>query len=109
MRRKFKNQNAKCKMRFPIFCILHFAFYILSHQAAAQEKLSLSDALALALKNNYSILISRNEEEIAKNDYSLGNAGMLPSVIATASGATNINNTKQKYAAAPEVNKSGVS
>src|SRR3569832_2360865 len=77
-------------------------------QALAQEKLSLSDAIALALKNNYSILIAHNEEEIAKNNYSIGNAGMLPAVAATASGTTNNNNILQHYATGLEVNKNGV-
>jgi outer membrane protein len=103
MKRKYK------MLQYTLFCILHFSFFILFlSSASAQEKLSLSDALALALKNNYSILIARNEEEIAKNDYTPGNAGMLPSVIATASGATNTNNTKQNYSTGLEVDKSGV-
>ncbi len=91
------------KRLFPAFFLIALAF-----QSSAQEKLSLSDAIALALKNNYGILIAQNEEAIAKNNYSVGNAGILPSVVATASGSTNINNTKQSYASGLEVDKSGV-
>jgi outer membrane protein len=77
-------------------------------QSYSQEKLSLGDAISIALKNNYGILIAHNEEEVAKNNYSLGNAGILPSVTATASGAAITNDTKQKYATGLEVNKNGV-
>jgi outer membrane protein len=77
-------------------------------QSYSQEKLSITDAISIALKNNYGILIAHNEEEIAKNNYSVGNAGMLPTVIATASGTTNTNSTKQSYASGLEVDKGGV-
>jgi outer membrane protein len=104
------------RIQFSIFniqlirlCILHFAFCILLFQpASAQERLTLTDALAIALKNNYSILIARNAEDIAKNNHSIGNAGMLPSVVATASRTTTTNDTKQEYASGLEVDKSGV-
>jgi outer membrane protein len=99
-------QNAKCKMLRVsgsiAFCLLLF------YSSSAQEKLSLSDAISIALKNNYGILIARNEENIAKNNYTVGNAGILPAVTATASGATTTNDTKQKYATGLEVNKNGV-
>ncbi len=46
----------------------------------AQEILRLEDAVRLALENNYDIKLSRNLNEISKNDVSYGNAGMLPVV-----------------------------
>lgn len=76
--------------------------------ARAQEKLALNDAIALALKNNYAITISRNEAEIEKNNYSYGNAGFLPQVNLLASGNLANNDTRQHYASGLEVNKSGV-
>ncbi|RZL15214.1 MAG: TolC family protein [Pedobacter sp.] len=48
--------------------------------ASAQERLSLSDAIALALKNNYDIKIVSNDAQIAKNNVNLGNAGFLPAL-----------------------------
>src|SRR5437867_568392 len=45
---------------------------------AQKEKLSLEQAIAMALKNNYSISIAGNNAEIARNNNTLGNAGMLP-------------------------------
>jgi outer membrane protein len=75
----------------------------------AQEKLTLPDAFSIALKNNYSILISRNEGEEAANNNIPGNAGFLPSVSMNASGNKAINDTKQQYSnGAPEVNRKKV-
>ena len=48
----------------------------------AQEELTLEKAIETALENNYSIKIARNNEEIAQNNHTLGNAGFLPSVTA---------------------------
>jgi outer membrane protein len=75
--------------------------------AKAQEQLSLQQAVEIALKNNYSILISKNQALIAKNDFSAGNAGMLPSVSFAASGSEAVNSTKQNYANGLEVDKHG--
>ncbi len=50
----------------------------------AQDSLSLPQAIELALQNNYSIKIVRNQQKMAENDHTLGNAGFLPQVTATA-------------------------
>jgi outer membrane protein len=55
---------------------------IASFQLSAQNVLTLEMAIDKALENNYSIKIARNNKEIADNNYSLGNAGFLPSVSA---------------------------
>ena len=46
----------------------------------AQRVLTLEDAIGAALESNYEIRIARNDAQIAANDYSLGNAGFLPSL-----------------------------
>lgn len=46
----------------------------------AQQKMSLKDALSIALNNNYSIKLSYNDQEINKNNVNYGNAGFLPTV-----------------------------
>jgi len=74
----------------------------------AQEKLRLADAVSIALKNNYSILVSKNEAEMDANNNTTGNAGMLPSLDATASGTKSVNATKQNYSTGQEVNKGAV-
>ena len=49
----------------------------------AQEVLSFEEAVAIALENNYSILLSRNDAEIVANNAHPGGAGLLPTVNAT--------------------------
>ncbi len=73
----------------------------------AQQLLAPDDAIQIVLKNNYSILISKNETTIANNLATPGNAGMLPSVTLNASGSWSQNDTKQKFATGTEVNKKG--
>ena len=59
--------------------------------SSAQELLTLEEAVRITLEKNYSILISKNDVEIADRNVNLANAGMLPSV----SGTFNNNNTIQ--------------
>lgn len=61
----------------------------------AQERLTLVDAISLALKNNYDIKLVNNEELIAKNNVNLGNAGVLPTVSGNFSTGGSIQNTVQ--------------
>jgi outer membrane protein len=78
-------------------------------QSHAQEKLSLKDAIGIALKNNYSILISENQTQIISNNNTPGNAGMLPTLGINAAGNKSVNNVKQNYSTGLEVNKDNVS
>lgn len=58
---------------------LLFLFLFLTHGTFAQlRRLKLEDAVSVGLKSNFSILISNNDREIAKNNNTLGNAGFLP-------------------------------
>ncbi len=75
----------------------------------AQENLSLTSAIETTLKNNYFIQISRNSNEISKNNNSLGNAGFLPSLDLNATISNSRNNTKQKYSNGNEVNSNNAS
>jgi outer membrane protein TolC len=75
---------------------------------SAQERLTLQDALGIALKNNYNILIAKNTAEIARNDNTAGNAGMLPSVEADASANKTVNDLNQEYTDGRTVDKNGV-
>lgn len=67
-------------------CLYHFvsAFIlllcILPASVQAQSVLTLEEAVQRTLEQNYTIRIARNDARIAANDYSLGNAGFLPSV-----------------------------
>lgn len=67
-----------------------------------QEKLTLQEAISIALQNNYDIKLIKNETEIAKNNANLGNAGMLPIAIATFNTAGSRQNTIQTQASGTE-------
>ena len=54
--------------------------------------LSLQQAIAEALQHNYGILLSRQDEQIARNNVTRGNAGQLPNVNANLTRTFNNNN-----------------
>ncbi len=63
---------------------LLLAFLLLASTAAAQD-ITLEDAIALGLKNNFDIQIARNNAEISDNNKGLGTAGFLPTLNANGS------------------------
>ncbi|MCS6935187.1 MAG: TolC family protein [Chitinophagales bacterium] len=70
--------------------------------------LTLEDALAAALRNNYDILLAKNEAEIAAQQHSPGNAGMLPRVQANVSNNFSLTALNQRLANGNEINRPGV-
>jgi outer membrane protein len=64
--------------------------FVFGNEINAQEKLSLSDAVKIALQNSYDIKLVENTANIAKNNNSYGVAGALPTVSST----LNNNNTQ---------------
>ncbi|HKJ82089.1 MAG TPA: TolC family protein, partial [Ignavibacteriaceae bacterium] len=70
----------------------------------AQEVLTPQDDVKIALENNYSIKIAKNEKNIAENNSSVGNAGFLPTVDASGSYTRSSNDTKQNYSNGQTVN-----
>jgi adhesin transport system outer membrane protein len=66
--------------------------------AHGQKVYGLKDCISIGLERNFSILIAKNDEIIAKNNYTPGNAGFLPKIdlIGNSSGTVNnstMNNT----------------
>lgn len=59
--------------------------------AGASERLTLGDAMTLALERNPDIQVARGEEQISHNRVNIGNAGLLPTVslVGTASWQDN--------------------
>ena len=76
---------------------------LLSFPMAAQELLTAEEAVKIALENNYQIRIASNELEIDRTSATVGNAGMLPSVGATATSNNSIQNTSQVRAGGERV------
>lgn len=64
--------------------------------AAQQSVFDLKSCLEIGLENNYSIRISRNDEEVTKNNVTLANAGFLPTIDLTGSYTGNLNTTETK-------------
>ncbi len=71
---------------YKFISIITLAFLLGSAPLQAQDSLlSLSDAVQLALQKNYQISIARRSSDIAENNASPGNAGLLPQITANAS------------------------
>lgn len=70
--------------------------------------LTYEDAVALALKNNYDILIAKNNAQIGNIENNLGYAGFLPKLDLNSNGNFANNTTKQEFSNGQSVNKSGV-
>ncbi len=58
---------------------------------SSQTSLSLSDAIQLGLANNYGIIISKQQQGIAENSNTFGNAGGLPTITLSAGQTNNWN------------------
>jgi outer membrane protein len=82
-------------------------FFLVPFLAFPQGKLSLEKAIEAALKNNYSIIIAKNESEIAKNNVTRGNAGFLPEVNLNTGFSFASNDTKQEFVTGNTVDKRG--
>lgn len=65
--------------------------------AQAQQPMTLTDAMQLALKNNLDLKIAENDALVAHNNNHAGNAGMLPSVTFNAGGTPAVTNINQKF------------
>ncbi|MFT4739690.1 MAG: outer membrane protein [Marivirga sp.] len=63
------------------FFIFLFSFFASQSWAQGQaEKLTINEAIRIALESNFNIQLAKNIETIATNNNSLGNAGFLPTV-----------------------------
>ena len=95
------------KKLYSIFFLLSIFIFAQTDDAWAQEKLSLEDAIQTALKNNYDILLSSNQVKVSKNNVSLANAGMLPTLNANFSNNRSIQDSKQTLANGTQQERDG--
>ena len=72
---------------------------VISNVIIAQEKLSLADAVKIAVQNSYDIKLVENTVAVAKNNNSYGVAGGLPTVSST---ATNNNTSSTIHQTFPD-------
>lgn len=72
---------------------------------AKAQVLTLKECLEEGLQNNYSLRIIHNEEQISKNNATLGNAGYLPTLDFSAGYTGNLDNIETKARATGEITK----
>ncbi len=82
--------NVMRKLFLPIF------LFTIS-TASAQKILTIEEAIATALQNNYAIQLSKNDSAVAALDYSFRNAAFLPRINGSFGGTYNNNNQRQKF------------
>jgi outer membrane protein len=70
---------------------------ILSVDSFAQKKLTLEEAIATALSNNFDIQLSRNDSIVAALNYGYKNAAFYPRLNANTGVVFNNNDQKQKF------------
>lgn len=85
-----------------------FLFLLLDVNTHAQDTLHLEQAVATALRNNYDILLAKNDSAIAAINYDYRNAGFYPRVNASGTILFNNNTQRQKLADGSERGGSGV-
>ena len=93
------------KIRYLLISIL---FLYSSSKAEAQQIFSLKDCIGIGLERNFSILVARNSETIARNNYTLGNAGFLPSVDITSRYSGTLNNTTTNLSSGDQTVANGI-
>ena len=79
------------KIRHCLLSVMAYMLAIISMQA--QENITLKSCLEKGLKNNYSLQIVRNEQQIAENNATRANAGMMPTVNLSAGYSGTLDNS----------------
>ena len=68
----------------------------------------LKECISIGLEKNFSILVARNSETISNNNYSIGNAGYLPTLDLSSRYSGTLNNTTQNLTAGGQTISNGV-
>ncbi len=84
------------KMRSIYLSLIILAFF---SNSGAQVVYGLKDCIGIGLERNFSILVARNNETVSNNNYSLGNAGFLPTLDLTSNYNGSVTNTTQNLKA----------
>jgi outer membrane protein, adhesin transport system len=76
--------------------------------AQGQSAYGLKDCISVGLERNFSILLAKNNETISKNNYTLGNAGFLPTVDLTGRNSGSLNDSKLNFTDGTNSSSNGV-
>lgn len=98
------NSKVICMKRIT-YIITAYVFLSVSYAKAQPQVRTLKDCLEEGLQNNYSLSIVHNEEQISKNNATLGNAGYLPTLDFSAGYKGNLDNIETKSRATGEITK----
>ena len=74
----------------------------------AQQALSLEDCIAMGLERNFSLLVARNNQSIAENNFTLGNAGFLPTLDMRGQQSGAVNSNLQNLSAGGQTRTQGL-
>jgi outer membrane protein, adhesin transport system len=88
------NRRLNWPGRYSPFLVLALTLFIY-RGAAAQEVYDLSRCIQNGLERNLNLQVVRNREEMARNNYTAGNAGMLPVVSSSNRYSGTVNSTLQ--------------
>ncbi|PJA98737.1 MAG: transporter, partial [Ignavibacteriales bacterium CG_4_9_14_3_um_filter_30_11] len=102
-----KQKYLKLRNKSVITVIILVTLFIFSPSDFAQSIMTAQDAVKIALENNYSIKIAENQKTISDNNETIGNAGLLPNLDASASYNRSSNNTKQNFSNGTVVDRTG--
>lgn len=95
-----KNKMRKYSILFSILCFPLVLW--------GQEVMSLKDCIAIGLERNYAIRIVRNEQKVAENNATPGNAGYLPSLDLSGGFSGTLNNNRNDLRAGGQEKTTGV-
>ena len=88
----------KWRNSFPWFFLLVVAGFSLQGKAQVlPDTVSFQEILAIALENNFNLIVLSNEAEIAGNNNTAGAAGMLPRIDVSATNNNSIVNSHQQF------------
>lgn len=93
------------KVRFLSLSILLCSALI---SVEGQVVYGLKECISIGLERNFSILVARNSETISSNNYTIGNAGYLPTLDLNSHYSGTLNNTTQNLAAGGQTVTNGM-
>ena len=80
------------------FLSINFSLLLIFSAASGQDVIyNLNECIRIGLERNFSLLIARNSETIAKNNYTIGNAGFLPTLDLTGRHNGSVNDIERNF------------
>lgn len=94
-------------MKLAAIFLIGFLCLCDSFNSQAQQLMTLDNAIIIGLKNNYNILMAKNQEEAAAVNYQYAFGAFLPTLSGTASKVWSTESVNQKYSNGNKVERNG--